>query len=158
MISDILAVRKSGFTLVELLIVIIIIAVLAAIAIPKFSNSTQRAHETELKAKLKVVRDAVERFKHDMNGLPVNLAVLTRSTPPTTVIDQSSNIVAVSATATFSGPYIDSTTAAVNASGDGLIDPICGGNFGYSIVGPLDCRITPCAVGTASDGSNMAAW
>jgi prepilin-type N-terminal cleavage/methylation domain-containing protein len=151
-------VRRRGFTLVELLIVIIIIAVLAAIAIPKIANSSQRAHESELRAKLKVVRDAVERFKHDMNGLPLNLAVLARSRAPATIINEQGNIVAVGSSAQFSGPYIDATTAAVNPAGNGLLDPICGGTFGYSVSGLLDYKVSPCAQGTASDGTNMATW
>ena len=41
---------RRGFTLVELLIVIIILAVIAAIAIPKFNNSSRMAKEAALKA------------------------------------------------------------------------------------------------------------
>ena len=48
---------NKGFTLVELLIVIIIIAVLAAIAIPKFANSSLRSKESALRSNLKISRD-----------------------------------------------------------------------------------------------------
>lgn len=150
--------KKQGFTLVELLIVIIIIAVLAAIAIPKFSNSTQRAHESELRAKLKVVRDAVQRFNVDMGGYPVNLAQLLQKDSVTEILDRNGNIVAAPPTSQFSGPYLDPQTAGLNANGTGLIDPICKGTFGYISTGPKIGFVTPCAVGTASDGTIMANW
>jgi general secretion pathway protein G len=54
---------RFGFTLVELLIVIVILAVLAAIAIPKFMDSGTRSKESSLKSNLKLVRTALELFQ-----------------------------------------------------------------------------------------------
>lgn len=45
--------RRTGFTLIELLIVVVIIGVLAAIAIPKFANSKQKAYVTAMKSDLR---------------------------------------------------------------------------------------------------------
>ena len=73
--------RRNGFTLVELLIVIIIIAVLAAIAIPKFANSTQRSKEASLRRNLQLIRNAEERCAAD-TGLVVDIADLTSSAEP----------------------------------------------------------------------------
>lgn len=58
---------QAGFTLVELLIVVIILAILAAIVIPQFSSSTQDAKESALDANLGALRSATELFKvqHD---------------------------------------------------------------------------------------------
>ena len=57
--------RKSGFTLMELLIVIIVIAVLAAIALPRFINSGLRSKEASLKGDLKIYRNATQLFLND---------------------------------------------------------------------------------------------
>jgi len=55
---------QKGFTLVELLIVIVIISILAAIAIPQFLGSTQDANEATLKADLTALRNAIELYYH----------------------------------------------------------------------------------------------
>ncbi|MFC1890537.1 type II secretion system protein [Thermodesulfobacteriota bacterium] len=56
--------RDTGFTLVELLIVIVIISILAAIAIPQFIGSTQDAKTATLKADLTALRNAIELYYH----------------------------------------------------------------------------------------------
>jgi prepilin-type N-terminal cleavage/methylation domain-containing protein len=54
---------QAGFTLVELLIVVIILAVLAAIIVPQFSSATIDAKEAALDANLARVRSAIELFQ-----------------------------------------------------------------------------------------------
>jgi len=56
--------KRSGFTLVELLIVISLISILSAIAIPQFLSSREDAVESAIMADLAVMRDAVERYYH----------------------------------------------------------------------------------------------
>lgn len=60
---------QKGFTLVELLIVAIILAVLAAIVIPQFSSSTTDAKESALDADLNVMRSAIELYRAQHNGV-----------------------------------------------------------------------------------------
>ena len=74
--------RRSGFTLVELLIVIIIVAILATIAIPKFSDSSLRSKEASLRRNLSILREAGNRCTAD-TGLTVEIPDLTSATPPT---------------------------------------------------------------------------
>ena len=69
--------RSRAFTLVELLIVIVVLAVLAAIVIPKFNDSGIRGRESSLRANLKVVRNAVELFKTDTGSYPAQLSDLS---------------------------------------------------------------------------------
>ena len=54
---------QAGFTLVELLIVVIILAVLAAIIVPQFSSATIDAQEAALDANLARVRSAIELYQ-----------------------------------------------------------------------------------------------
>jgi len=61
---------KSGFTLVELLIVVIILGILAAIVIPQFSSSTTDAKESALDANLAAMRNAIELYRvQHTNGI-----------------------------------------------------------------------------------------
>lgn len=54
---------KSGFTLVEILIVVIILGILAAIVIPQFTNASEDARRNSLSSQLQTLRSQVELFK-----------------------------------------------------------------------------------------------
>ncbi len=58
---------NKGFTLIELLIVVVIIGILAAIAIPKFANSKEKAVLTSMKTDLRNLVTAQEAFYFDNN-------------------------------------------------------------------------------------------
>ncbi len=61
---------NAGFTLVELLIVVIILAILAAIVVPQFSSATRDTQESALDANLAGMRNAIELFKVQHNDWP----------------------------------------------------------------------------------------
>jgi general secretion pathway protein G len=56
-------IRKSGFTLVEILIVVIILGILAAIVIPQFTNAGTEARTSSLLSNLRRVRSQIELYK-----------------------------------------------------------------------------------------------
>src|SRR5947208_7567563 len=66
----------SGFTLVELLLVLVFLGVLAAIVIPKFSGRTQQAKEQAAVTQLSTFRTALDAFEVDNGSYPKGLSDL----------------------------------------------------------------------------------
>ena len=64
---------ESGFTLIELIIVMAIIAILAALAIPRFTSSIKAAQEAVLKEDLHVLRNAIDSYTMDKQKAPQSL-------------------------------------------------------------------------------------
>ena len=62
--------RHAGFTLVELLIVAIILAILAAIVVPQFASTTTDAQESALKANLAAIRSAIDLYRQQHGEYP----------------------------------------------------------------------------------------
>jgi prepilin-type N-terminal cleavage/methylation domain-containing protein len=60
--------NKSGFTLIELMIVVAIIGILAGIAIPQFANLVAKATEGRTKANLGTIRSALSIYYGDLEG------------------------------------------------------------------------------------------
>lgn len=54
---------KRGFTLVEILIVVIILGILAAIVIPQFTSASTEARENSLRSQLQTLRSQIELYK-----------------------------------------------------------------------------------------------
>ena len=61
--------NKKGFTLIELLIVVVIIGILAAIAIPKFANTKEKAYIASMKSDLRNLITAQEAYFSDNNSM-----------------------------------------------------------------------------------------
>jgi general secretion pathway protein G len=62
--------RTGAFTLVEMLLVLVILAVLAAIVIPKFSGRSQQAKETAAKSQIASIELALDQFEVDTGAYP----------------------------------------------------------------------------------------
>ena len=60
--------NQKGFTLIELLIVVVIIGILAAIAIPKFANTKEKAYVASMKSDLRNLITAQEAYFSDNNS------------------------------------------------------------------------------------------
>ncbi len=96
---------RAGFTLVELLIVIIIIAVLATIAIPKFNNAWRASSESRLRENLREYRAAIERFNNDTGLYPATVSDIRAQSKPANGLDSSGTLKPIVA-GTWQGPYM----------------------------------------------------
>ncbi|HUO09091.1 MAG TPA: prepilin-type N-terminal cleavage/methylation domain-containing protein [Phycisphaerae bacterium] len=99
---------KRGFTLVEILIVVIILGILAAIVIPQFANASTDARTSNLRTTLNEVRNQIELFKSQHNDQPpqlVGMWTLMTSLSDTTEISTSNPV------GTHWGPYLQGIPA-----------------------------------------------
>ena len=67
---------KKGFTLIELLVVLVIMATLLSIVAPRYMTSLDKAKEAALKTNLRLMREAIDRYKADHFKYPDNLQQL----------------------------------------------------------------------------------
>ena len=88
--------REGGFTLIELIIVMAIIAILASIAVPSYLSSMKAAKEAVLKEDLHVMRNAIDSYTMDKGKAPQSLDDLVQAgylksipTDPMTHSDQT---------------------------------------------------------------------
>ena len=70
---------NRGITLIELLIVIVIIGILAAIAIPAYTNYMQRARRVDAKTALEQLRASQEMFRAEKGSYSINLIELVNT-------------------------------------------------------------------------------
>ncbi len=142
-------VRKStrGFTLVEILIVVIILGILAAIVIPQFTNASQDARKSSLTSQLQTLRSQIQLYKLQHGDTLPNM--VTDWTPLTTQTTYGSG--------SF-GPYmqaapvnpLNSKSSVVNGDGSAASGTPCGFIYDYS-AGTGTGRI----FGTDTDGKSV---
>lgn len=68
--------KSNGFTFVELMVVMAIVAMLISIALPRYFEGLQRSREAVLKEDLNVMRKAIDHYYTDKNVYPANLQTL----------------------------------------------------------------------------------
>ena len=68
---------KTGFTLVEILIVVVILGILAAIVVPQFTDASNEAKLASLRCDLQTLRSQIELYKIQHNDIPPTLADFT---------------------------------------------------------------------------------
>ena len=69
---------KNGFTLIEIMLVIVIIGIIAGIAIPKLTGSVGKASNTAARMSLKGIESAVQAYEMDNLRLPDSIDDLTK--------------------------------------------------------------------------------
>jgi len=121
---------SRGFTLIELMVVMTVIALLISIAVPRYFHSVDKAKEATLKQSLSVMRVAIDKFYGDHDRYPATINELVtkkyiRAVPVDPITESTETWV----------------TQAPNAdTGDGVFDIKSG------------------APGTAKDGTAYAEW
>lgn len=74
--------KEGGFTLLELLIVIVIIGILALLIIPNITSAPKKARDTQRKTDLRTVQKGLEEYFVSNNIYPDALVDLQAGTPP----------------------------------------------------------------------------
>ncbi len=70
--------RLAGFTLIELMIVMAVVAVLVSVAVPMYQKSVIRARETVLRQNLFTLRTVIDEYTYDKSKAPQSLEDLVR--------------------------------------------------------------------------------
>ncbi len=107
--------NTKGFTPIELLIVVVIIGILAAIAIPKFGATKQKAYVAAMKSDLKNFVTSEESYFLDYNtyGTAANVTAAGLFNPTTDVVLVSTDGVATGFSATATHPNASGKTCGV---------------------------------------------
>ena len=116
--------RACGFTLIELIVVMVIVALLVSIAAPRYFGSLQKSKETALHQTLAVTRDALDKFYGDNGKYPDSLDALIskrylRSLPVDPITESSATWTMVAPEDPTKGGVIDIHSGADGMGRDG---------------------------------------
>ncbi len=125
---------RRAFTLIEVLIVVIIMAVLAATIIPQFSSSTNDAKDSSLKFNLHTIRSQIELYKTNHNSTYPKLTTFADQMTKKTTVDGATS------GDTVWGPYV---------TGDIPANPFNSSNV---VVGVASPGVVPTAVVSGGAG------
>ena len=122
---------RKGFTLIELLIVVVIIGILAAIAIPKFANTKEKAYIAAMKSDLRNLVTAEEAFfsdsvRYESNVANLNFRPSTGVGTPTITVGAgfwTASVTHTQVTGKSCAIAVNTTNTLVPTAGDG--EPAC---------------------------------
>lgn len=161
---------RAGFTLIEILIVVVILGILAAIVLPQFSNASQTAKQNTLKDDLRYLRTQIIVYKAQHRDVPPGYPGGNRAASPTSTdfLSQMTNrtdeggATGVSAASYPFGPYLQKMppnpingkdTIQIVADGQSL--PSADGSTGW-IYKAQTQEILPNLTGEDQDGVSYA--
>ena len=122
--------KDAGFTLIEILLVVVIIGILAAIAVPRLAGKVEGAQRSAAKQGISVIEGAVDVYEVDNGKLPESLQnLITKGSEPN-----------------WNGPYI--------RKAEGLKDP-WGTDFKYDKQGNVYTVVSAGADGNFGSGDDI---
>ena len=132
--------QQSGFTLIELMIVVAIIGILAAIAIPSYMDYTKRAKVSELILATAPLKSAISEYRASEGSWPTDDSAVAFDSPSSAIIS-SINSSGNTITATGTG-VVDNVVLTLEATATGSsIQWTCGNTDGaWDNIVPSNCR------------------
>jgi general secretion pathway protein G len=117
-------IKNTGFTLVELLVVMAVIALLLSIAMPRYFSSVEKTREAVLRENLSITRQALDKYFGDNGKYPETLEQLVsgkylRSLPQDPITDSSSTWIIVPPDVAEKGGVFDLKSGATGNARDG---------------------------------------
>ena len=116
--------NSRGFTLIELMVVMTVIALLIAIAVPRYFHSVEQAKEATLKQSLSVMRVAIDKFYGDNDRYPSSIKELVakkyiRAVPIDPMTESTETWVTISPSLDITGSVFDIKSGAAGNAKDG---------------------------------------
>lgn len=116
--------KRRGFTLVELLVVLAILALLLTLAVPRYFNGIERAKDATLKHDLNTLRESIDKFYADTGRYPKTLEDLVegkyiRKLPVDPITEKDSTWVFIPPEPPLEGDIYDIHSGALGTAKDG---------------------------------------
>ena len=116
--------KAAGFTLIELIVVMLIIALLASLAVPRYFGSLQKSKDAVLKENLTLMREALDKYYGDNDKYPAALDELVsrkylRSIPRDPVTESATTWITVPPEDPEKGAVYDVHSGADGNAADG---------------------------------------
>lgn len=128
--------KKQGFTLLEVLAVVVIIGILASISMPIYTRSIERSRAMEAMSNVKAINDAIYMYHADKEACPTSFKQLVVTLPVASGASLEDNPLAVK----FFSFALGEFSSAVNIPGTPCpgvtATRIHGGDYQYSIANP----------------------
>jgi general secretion pathway protein G len=116
--------QARGFTLIELIVVMAIVALLATLALPRYFHSVDNSKETVLRENLRIVRETIDKFYGDVGRYPDSLEELVdrkylRALPFDPITEKADGWIIITPDSDAKGRVYDLKSAAPGTTSDG---------------------------------------